>query len=68
MVMGSGMSLIMTELGAALGTFAMMIGILISLLGIALAAFAYPLFRRTLKKERAKIAPDILRLTNELMR
>lgn len=68
LLLGTGMSLLMTELGAALGTFAMMIGILIGLLGIALAAFAYPLFRRTLKKERAKIAPDILRLTDELMR
>jgi len=31
-------------------------------------AVAYPLYNRTLKKERERIAPEILRLTDELMK
>lgn len=31
-------------------------------------ALAYPVYNRTLKKERKKITPEILRLTEELKR
>lgn len=68
LLMGLGMSLFMSDFGAFLGTLAMPVGIVIGLLGIALGAFAYPLFLRTLKKEREKVAPEILRLTDELMK
>lgn len=43
-------------------------GIAIGLLGIGAVAAAYPLYTRILRKERQKIAPEILRLTDELMR
>ncbi len=43
-------------------------GIVIGLLGMALCALAYPVYSRTLKKERDRIAPEILRLTDELMK
>lgn len=43
-------------------------GIMIGVLGIAVLCLAYPLYNRTLRKEREKIAPEILRLTDELMR
>ena len=43
-------------------------GIVIGLLGIALTALAYPIYNKTLKKEREKIAPEILRLTDELIK
>ena len=68
LIMGTGMSLCMTELGAALGDLAMVTGILIGLVGIVPVALAYPCYKRTLKKEREKIAPEILRLTDELMK
>ena len=69
LIMGMGMSLIMTEIGAFLGTaLAMVVGIGLGVIGIILVCLAYPLYNRTLKKEREKIAPDILRLTDELMR
>lgn len=42
-------------------------GIVIGLLGIAMLSAAYPVFNTVLKKEREKIAPEILRLTDELM-
>jgi len=69
LIMGFGMSLIMTDIGAALGTvFAMVIGIGTGVIGMGLVCLAYPLYNRTLKKERERIAPDILRLTDELMK
>ena len=68
LLLGTGMSLCMTELGAALGQFAMVLGILVGLIGLVLVALAYPLYPRTLRKERARIAPEILRLTDELLK
>ena len=69
LIMGIGMSLVMTDIGAVLGTvLAMVIGIGIGVVGIVLVCLAYPIYNRTLKKEREKIAPEILRLTDELMK
>lgn len=68
LIMGTGMSLFMTELAAALGDLALVIGILIGVLGMILVALAYPVYNRILKKERKRIAPEILRLTDELMK
>ncbi|MDD6877918.1 MAG: hypothetical protein PUD44_09105 [Clostridiaceae bacterium] len=43
-------------------------GIVIGILGIAVVSLTYPLYNRTLKKEREKIASEILRLTDDLMK
>ena len=43
-------------------------GILLGLVGFAVLGAAYPLYNRTLSKEREKIAPEVLRLTEELMK
>ena len=64
LILGTGMSLCMTELGAALEHFAMVIGVL----GLIMVALAYPLFNYVLKKERKRIAPEILRLSDELLK
>ncbi|MBE6983938.1 MAG: hypothetical protein E7435_06675 [Ruminococcaceae bacterium] len=68
LIMGSGMSLAMTELGAPLGAMAMVWGILVGVIGILLVSLAYPIYNRIIKKERKKIAPQILQLTDELMK
>ena len=71
LILGFGMSLAMTDLGEMLGTyrsFAMLIGIVVGVIGIVLVCLAYPTYNRIVKKERAKIAPEILRLTDELMK
>ena len=68
LILGTGMSLCLTELGEALGIFAFIIGILIGLFGLAMVALAYPVFNRILHKERERIAPEILRLTDELLK
>ena len=70
LIMGTGMSLAMTDIGQMLGShreLSMLIGILIGLVGMVLVAFAYPLYNRVLRKEREKIAPEILRLSDELL-
>ena len=68
LIMGTGMSLAMTEIGAALGSLAMVIGILVGIVGMVLVALAYPLYNRVLKKQRERIAPQILRLSDELLK
>lgn len=71
LILGFGMSLTMTELRTFFGisqNMAMLVGIAIGIVGIALLSLAYPLYNRIIKKERAKIAPEIIRLTDELMK
>ncbi len=68
LILGTGMSLCMTELGAALEHFAMVIGVLAGLIGLVMVALAYPLFNYVLRKERKRIAPEILRLSEELLK
>ncbi len=68
LILGTGMSLCMTELGAALGNLAMIMGVIIGLAGIILVALAYPIYNRTLKKERERITSEILRLTDDLLK
>lgn len=68
-IMGSGMSLIMTDIGQFLGTLlSMVIGIALGVVGIILVSLAYPIYNRTVQKQRKKIAPEILRLTDELLK
>ena len=68
LIMGTGMSLAMTDIGAVLGSLGMIVGIAIGMIGMVLVALAYPLYNWVLKKQREKIAPEILRLTDELMK
>ena len=68
LILGTGMSLCMTELGAALGHLAMVIGILVGVLGLIMVALAYPLYNSVLRRERKRIAPEILKLSEELLK
>lgn len=42
-------------------------GIVIGCIGLAGAAVTYPIYNRIVKRDREKAAPEILRLTEELM-
>lgn len=44
------------------------LGIVIGVIGMGILALAYPLYNRTIKKERERIAPEVLRLTEDLMK
>jgi len=68
LILGTGMSLCMTELGASFGSLSLIIGSLIGIVGIVLVTLAYPVYNRVLRKQRARIAPEILRLTDELLK
>ena len=69
LIMGLGMSITMTDIGAVFGSFlSMLVGIVIGIVGIVLVCLAYPTYHRTLKAERERIAPEILRLSDELMK
>ncbi len=71
LILGIGMSLIMTELSQTLGIPEQLnniLGIVIGLIGCVFTGIAYPIYNIVVKRERAKIAPEILRLTDELMK
>ena len=61
--MGLGMSLAMVWQGMWF-----IPGIIIGLAGIGILAAAYPVYNHVTRKERERIAPEILRLTDELMK
>ena len=46
----------------------MLPGIIIGVVGIIGIASAYPLYTHVTKKQREKLAPEIIRLTDELMK
>ncbi len=62
LLMGVGMSCSMVW-----GESLFVPGIMIGLVGIAGVATAYPLFKAVVKKERERIAPEVLKLTEELL-
>ena len=71
LVLGFGMSLIMTDFSEILGigeTMAMVIGIPVGIVGGILASLAYPIYNVIVKAKRKKLAPEIIRLTDELMK
>ncbi len=69
LLMGLGMSLIMTELGDVLPIeLKWGLGLSCGILGIVGVIAAWPLYQGVLRKEQKKIAPQILKLTDELTR
>ena len=71
LTLGFGMSLVMTELAESLGISgdaAMVIGIIVGIVGGILASLAYPIYNAIVRAKRKKLAPEIIRLTDELMK
>ncbi len=67
LILGMGMSLIMTDIGEYIGMTSKLIpGIIIGLVGMIFVICAYPLYNCIITKQRKKIAPQILKLTEEL--
>ncbi len=71
LILGTGMSLIMTDLAASLGVSAdtaLILGVVIGVIGGVIASLAYPIYNATLNRMRKKVSPEIIRLTDELMK
>lgn len=67
-VMGSGMSLVMTDIGSTLGmTETMIPGIVIGVVGLLMAIINYPIFKGILTARKKKYAEQILNLSDSIM-
>ena len=66
-VMGAGMSLVMTDIGATIGLASAMVpGIAIGVVGLGLALTTYPIYKGMLNARRKKYAPQILELSEKI--
>ncbi len=67
LIMGFGMSLIMTDLADKIGMASPIVfGVIIGVVGMVGIIAAYPIYQAVLKRERKRKAPQILKLTEEL--
>ena len=68
-VMGAGMSLVMTEIGAIIGLASAMIpGIVIGVVGMGMALSTYPIYKKILSNRKKKYAPEILKLSDQILK
>ena len=67
-VMGAGMSLVMTDIGTMIGmTKTMFSGVAVGIVGMGMALTTYPIYKKILSKRRAKFAPQILKISENLV-
>ena len=67
-VMGAGMSLVMTDIGATIGiTSALVPGIAIGALGLGMALLTYPMYKGILNSRKKKYGAEILTLSDKIM-
>ena len=68
-VMGAGMSLVMTDIGAKIGMTATMVpGIAIGVAGMGMALSTYPIYKKILASRKKKYAKQVLSLSENLMK
>lgn len=71
LVLGFGLSLILSDLYALIGlskSLCQILGIVIGVIGIFIDSINYPLYDIIITRERKRVAPEIIRLSNELMK
>lgn len=67
-IMGTGMSLVMTDIGATVGISDPMIpGIVIGVVGMLMAIINYPIYKGILGSRRKKYADKIIELSDKIM-
>lgn len=67
-IMGAGMSLVMTDIGAQLGiSNTMPVGIIIGVIGMLMAIVNYPIYKGILTSRKARYADRILNLSEKIM-
>ena len=68
-IMGAGMSLVMTDLGTTLGLADPMVpGIVIGILGLGMALLTQPIHKSMLNSRKKKYAERILQLSEKIIR
>ena len=67
-VMGCGMSLVMTDIGTTLAIpHTMTVGITVGVVGLGLALLTYPIYKGILKSRKKKFGAKILSLSEKIM-
>ena len=67
-IMGAGMSLVMTDIGASLGiTNTLIPGITIGVVGLGMALLTYPMYKAILNSRKKKYGAEILELSEKIM-
>lgn len=67
LVMGSGMSMTMTDVGQVPNIpNPMVVGIIIGLVGMGMAVLTYPIYKRILNSRRKKYASQIMNLSDRI--
>ena len=68
-VMGAGMSLVMTDIGAIIGLASVMVpGIAIGVVGMGMTLSTYPIYKKILNGRKKKYAPEILKLSEKIVK
>ena len=68
-IMGVGMSLVMTDIGATVGiSDPMLPGIIIGIAGMFMAIINYPIYKRILGARRKKFADKIIAISDKIMK
>ena len=68
-VMGAGMSLVMTEIGEIIGLASAMVpGIAVGVVGMGMALSTYPIYKKMLSARKKKYADEILKLSEKIMK
>ena len=68
-VMGTGMSLVMTEIGEIIGLASAMVpGIAIGIVGMGMALSTYPIYKKLLSARKKKYAPEIMKLSEKIIK
>ena len=66
-VMGAGMSLVMTDIGAMLGiTQTMVPGIVVGIVGLVMVLTTYPIYKKILNSRKKKYAHQIMELSDRI--
>ena len=67
-VMGSGMSLVMTDIGSIIGIESPMFpGIIIGVVGLVMALLTYPMYKKILNSRKKKYASEIIKLSDSII-
>lgn len=68
LILGGGMSFIMTDISASLGIAEPLLpGLILGLLGLGMAIATYPIYKRILSSRRDRYAANILALSRRIL-